>query len=75
MVLLTVNPPSVSENLVSEIVFRYLRKTITLVTANGEIVPLLEEYECLAKEQTIQRAERLEEILRSQGLAPDQLPA
>ena len=44
-------------------------------TANGEIVPLLEEYECLAKEQTIQRAERLEEILRSQGLAPDQLPA
>lgn len=42
-------------------------------TANGEIVPLPEEQERLAKEQAIQRAERLEAILRSQGIDPDQL--
>jgi hypothetical protein len=48
--------------------------------ANGEIVPLPEEQERLAKEQerlikeqAIQRIERLEAILRSQGLDPDQL--
>jgi hypothetical protein len=44
-------------------------------TANGEVVPLPEEQERLAKEQAIQRADRLESILRSQGLDPDQLPA
>jgi Uma2 family endonuclease len=48
--------------------------------ANGEIVPLPEEQERLAKEQeslvkeqAIQRVERLEAILRSQGIDPDQL--
>jgi hypothetical protein len=41
-------------------------------TANGKIVPLPEEQERLAKEQAIQRAERLEEILRSQGIDPNQ---
>jgi Uma2 family endonuclease len=40
--------------------------------ADGEIVPLPEEQERLAKEQAIQRAERLEEILRSQGIDPNQ---
>jgi Uma2 family endonuclease len=40
--------------------------------ADGEIVPLPEEQERLAKEQAIQRAERLEEILRSQGIDPTQ---
>ncbi|MFN7760616.1 MAG: hypothetical protein ACK5RE_08070 [Pseudanabaena sp.] len=41
-------------------------------TANGKIVSLPEEQERLAKEQAIQRAERLEEILRSQGIDPNQ---
>lgn len=38
----------------------------------GEIVQLPEEQERLAKEQAINRAERLEAILRSQGIDPDQ---
>ncbi len=41
-------------------------------TADGAIVPLPEEQERLAKEQAIERAERLEMILRSQGIDPDQ---
>ena len=40
------------------------------VTANGEIVPQPEEQERIAKEQAILRADRLEEILRSQGIDP-----
>ncbi|MBD2189294.1 Uma2 family endonuclease [Pseudanabaena mucicola] len=39
---------------------------------NGELVPLPEEQERLEKEQAIQRAKRLEAILRSQGIDPDQ---
>jgi len=41
-------------------------------TADGAIMPLPEEQERLAKEQAIERAERLEMILRSQGIDPDQ---
>jgi hypothetical protein len=41
-------------------------------TADGAIVPLPEEQERLAKEKAIQRAERLEAMLRSQGIDPDQ---
>ena len=41
-------------------------------TADGAIVPLPEEQQRLAKEKAIQRAERLEAMLRSQGIDPDQ---
>ncbi|MBD2179137.1 Uma2 family endonuclease [Pseudanabaena sp. FACHB-1998] len=41
-------------------------------TPDGAIVPLPEEQERIAKEQVMQRAERLEAILRSQGIDPDQ---
>lgn len=41
-------------------------------TADSAIIPLPEEQERMAKEQAIQRSERLEEILRSQGIDPDQ---
>jgi Uma2 family endonuclease len=50
-------------------------------TADGELVPLPEEQERLAKEQALQLAEqeqlakaRLENYLRSQGIDPNQLP-
>jgi Uma2 family endonuclease len=40
----------------------------------GQLIPLPEEQERQAKEQAEQRAERLEEILRAQGIDPNQLP-
>jgi Uma2 family endonuclease len=40
----------------------------------GQIVPLPEEAERQAKEQAQQRSERLEELLRAQGIDPNQLP-
>lgn len=43
-------------------------------SAEGQLIPLPEEAERLAKEQAQQRAEQLEEVLRSQGIDPDQLP-
>ena len=39
--------------------------------ADGELIPLPEEQERLAKEKANQRADRLEAILRSQGINPD----
>ncbi|MBW4445067.1 MAG: Uma2 family endonuclease [Plectolyngbya sp. WJT66-NPBG17] len=42
-------------------------------SAEGQVMPLPEEAERQAKEQAQQRAERLEELLRSQGIDSDQL--
>jgi hypothetical protein len=49
-------------------------------SAEGQLIPLPEEAERLAKEQAQQaeqqakqRAERLAEVLRSRGIDPDQL--
>ncbi|MCY7333169.1 MAG: Uma2 family endonuclease, partial [Pseudanabaena sp. CAN_BIN31] len=42
-------------------------------TADGQLIPLPEEQESLAKEQALQRAAKLEAILRSQGIDPDQI--
>lgn len=42
-------------------------------TADSQLIPLPEEQESLAKEQSLQRAAKLEAILRSQGIDPDQI--
>lgn len=44
------------------------------LSEQGQIVPLPEEAERQAKEQAQQRTELLEELLRAQGIDPDQLP-
>jgi hypothetical protein len=66
--------PNASGLLWSEQIELYLgihERQLRWFTADSAIVPLPEEQERMAKEQAIQRAIRLEEILRSQGTDPD----
>ena len=49
------------------------KKQLRWFTANGEIIPLPEEQERFAKEQFQQRVAYLEELMRSQGIDPNQL--